>query len=162
MQIFILRTHVTNYYSTSNFNLQRKNLELAGELKFRLLSLEEIHGKMNIPTYRGMAKKTYNEYKIKIKDILSNSNIDAIKMLLKYEILNQDELKMNEIIEIIDKHNLEQDIKKTECLNDEECPVCLDIKDINKGYYNCNHSFCEPCYKGWSKNSDNCPMCRSD
>lgn len=157
--LYIKSSIVKDDYLVSSFYLQGSNLKLASKLQYYLLSLDVLQDRMNSTDVR--VPIIYREFMDNTKEILKNPNLDAIKHLLKHEILNGDDLRMNKLIEIINKHNLNQETRALECLND-ECPVCLEIKDINKGYYKCNHSFCETCYQGWCKNSLKCPLCRSE
>jgi len=49
----------------------------------------------------------------------------------------------------------EKDIPIDDC----ECGVCLEVKDLKSGFYQCNHKFCKDCFKSWSNKT--CPLCRA-
>jgi hypothetical protein len=141
-------------YKNSAFNTAINKLFLAGHLKSNLLSL------YTMSCYDGKHGEHFKRHNSDDKRICKT----MIKLFLnKIDI----EFTKNELCTELEKYQIDEVIKEFKLLkkpmkhDDHECPVCLDIKTVVEGYYDCNHEFCTGCISKWELINPTCPLCRS-
>jgi hypothetical protein len=111
---------------------------------------------MNTKQFRPHGVALVGKYTYENMDMPSHKYIDYCFGIAHNRHIDYKKNALNNLVVAKNDPNIE-----AQFMDDGECPVCLEVQPLRKGYKKCDHEFCNECISKWKQTKSTCPLCRS-